>query len=138
MPVPAADEARHPPHDGDREQRALERVVTEEPPQIIPAEDDPARDAADGDLRDAEGRAPLEHLEPDDASHRDSALEELGAEIGQRHLQPPPLVGRRRGKLDAHRPQGGHVGGGEDGAGVFRVTAAVGVVEGREEVPLPE
>src|SRR5688572_22450999 len=63
MAIAAPREARGGIVHRHREERALERVVTDGATEIVPEQDHPPRGALHGDARDTEGHAPLQHLE---------------------------------------------------------------------------
>src|SRR5215470_10351187 len=118
-------------------ERALERVVAEEAPELVAALNDVAARAFHGDPGHPERHAALEDAERRDGADRDAASAESGCEIGEPHVETPGVVRRLRGKLHADGLERRHVARGEDDARILGVASTVRVVEGREELTLP-
>src|SRR5262249_42371259 len=72
--VAPSHEARHAPDNGHGEQRALERVVSDQPSELVPAQHHLAGEAADRDLRHAKRRGAIDHVERNDPSDREPRL----------------------------------------------------------------
>ena len=136
--VPATGEPRHPAVERDGEERGPDGLVSDHAPEVVAAELHRAARAADSQRRDTERGRALRDLDGGDAPDLLTVSAENLGQLGEAEVEGPVEVGRGHRVLIADRPQRGHVSRPEHRARVLRVAAARGVIEGREQLAVPE
>ena len=138
MPVAAPRETRRRSVHGDREEGGPDGLVADHAPELVAPQPRASARAVDRDDRGAERGRALRHLDRHDRAHVHAVPPQDLGEVAEAQVEAPIEVRRPGRELVADRLELGHVPRGEDGAGILGVAAARRVIEGREELALPQ